>query len=53
MAVGDNFNDMDMIKYAGLGVAMGNSPEAVKAIANDITATNDADGLKQVIEKYF
>lgn len=52
IAFGDNFNDMDMLQYAGLGVAMGNAPEIVKKAADVITKTNDEDGLVQVIEKY-
>lgn len=50
---GDGFNDIPMIKYAGVGVAMGNAQAAVKEVADVITATNDEDGLVQVIEKYF
>lgn len=53
IAVGDNFNDMDMLAYAGLGVAMGNAPEQVKNIADEITLSNDDDGVAKVIEKYF
>ena len=52
IAVGDNYNDMDMLQFAGLGVAMGNSPDDVKAAADIITLSNDQDGLKEVIEKY-
>ncbi|WP_075983015.1 Cof-type HAD-IIB family hydrolase [Bacillus massilinigeriensis] len=53
MAVGDNFNDMDMLKYAGLGIAMGNSPDEVKTIADEVTFSNDEDGLKYILQKYF
>ena len=42
-----------MIRYAGVGVAMGNAQQAVKESADYITATNDEDGLVQVIEKFF
>lgn len=52
MAVGDSFNDIDMIEYAGLGVAMGDAPDAVKRCADVITAANDADGVALAIEKY-
>ena len=34
IAIGDNFNDLDMIEYAGLGVAMGNAPDAVRRAAD-------------------
>ncbi len=50
---GDGFNDVSMIKYAGIGVAMGNAQPAVKEAADYITATNDEDGLVQVIEKFI
>jgi hypothetical protein len=52
MAVGDSLNDLDMIEYAGLGVAMGNSRPEVKAAAQAVTAGNDADGVAEAIEKY-
>ena len=50
---GDGFNDLSMIKYACVGVAMGNSQQAVKEAADYITATNDEDGLVEVIEKFM
>lgn len=45
VACGDNFVDMDMICYAGLGVAMGNSPDPVKEAADRVTASNDEEGI--------
>lgn len=51
IAVGDNFNDLEMIKFAGLGVAMGNAPEAVKQRADFVTARNDEDGVALLVEK--
>ena len=53
LAFGDNFNDIDMLKYAGLGVAMGNAPDEVKIIADEVTLSNDEDGLKYTLNKYF
>lgn len=50
---GDGFNDISMIKYAKVGVAMGNAQPAVKEAADYITATNDEDGLVEVIQKFF
>ncbi len=50
---GDGFNDISMIRYAKVGVAMGNAQPAVKEAADYITATNDEDGLVEVIEKFF
>ncbi len=50
---GDGFNDISMIEYAGVGVAMGNAQQAVREAADYVTATNDEDGLIQVIRKFF
>lgn len=52
MAIGDEENDLPMIAYAGIGVAMANAVPAVKAVADVITASNEADGVAKVIEKY-
>ncbi len=52
MAVGDSANDLDMIEYAGWGVAMGNANPQVKAAAQAVTAANDADGVAAAIEEY-
>ena len=53
MAFGDNFNDIDMIRYAGLGVAMGNATDEVKEAADIITDINDNEGERQILDKYF
>jgi Cof subfamily protein (haloacid dehalogenase superfamily) len=45
IAMGDNYNDIDMLKYAGLGVAMGNAPEEVKQAADFVTLSNEEDGV--------
>ena len=50
---GDGFNDISMIKYAGVGVAMGNAQTAVKEAADYITASNDEDGLVEVINRFI
>lgn len=50
---GDGFNDISMIRYAGLGVAMGNAQQRVKDAADYITDTNDNDGLIRVIEEFI
>lgn len=50
---GDGFNDISMIQYAGVGVAMGNAQPVVKEAADYVTATNDEDGLVEVIRKFF
>lgn len=53
IACGDGFNDLSMIKYAGLGVAMGNAQESVKEAADFIAPTNDEDGIVFVLEKFI
>lgn len=53
IAVGDQTNDLSMIEFAGLGVAMGNAVDSVKAAADYITDTNSNDGVAQVIEKFI
>lgn len=52
IGVGDGSNDLPMIKYAGLGVAMGNAPENVKAEADVVTESCENDGVAVMIEKY-
>lgn len=50
MAIGDNENDIDMIEYAGMGVAMGNAIASVKEISDHVTDTNEYDGVATAIE---
>ncbi len=52
MAVGDGDNDIDMLQWAGLGVAMGNAPHAIRAVSNYVADSVEADGLAQVIERF-
>lgn len=52
MALGDNNNDIEMLKAVGWGVAMGQAPEHVKSSANAVTASNWEDGTAQAIERY-
>lgn len=52
IAIGDGFNDLSMIDYAGLGVAMANAPDEVKSHADYVTLSNDEDGVSHVIEKF-
>ena len=42
---GDNYNDVEMLKFVGCGVAMGNAPDPVKKIAKEITSSNEEDGI--------
>lgn len=54
MAFGDESNDLEMLKYAGLGVAMNNAIAPVKAIANEVTPlTNAQDGVANYLINYF
>jgi Cof subfamily protein (haloacid dehalogenase superfamily) len=53
IACGDGLNDLSMIRYAGLGVAMGNAQPEVKAAADVVTRTNDEDGIVPIIEQYI
>ena len=52
MAIGDNENDLSMIEYAGLGVAMGNAVPLVKEAANVVTKTNEEHGVAEAIKTY-
>ena len=53
IAIGDSYNDLAMIKFAGLGVAMGNAPDDIKEIANYVTDTNMEDGVAKVVETFI
>jgi len=53
MTVGDNFNDVEMLEYAGIGVAMGNAPAKVQAIANWVAPDVEQDGVAAAIEKFL
>jgi Cof subfamily protein (haloacid dehalogenase superfamily) len=52
MAVGDNFNDREMLEWAGIGVVMGNASAEMKAGFTSITGTNDEAGLAQAIGSF-
>lgn len=53
IAVGDNLNDLAMIEYAGVGVAMANAPEALRARADFVARNNNDHGLQEVIERFI
>ena len=53
IACGDSFNDITMIGYAGLGVAMENGEEEVKKVANYIAPSNNDDGVGYVVEEFM
>ncbi|MCH7999067.1 MAG: HAD family phosphatase [Chloroflexi bacterium] len=52
MAMGDSESDLDMLRRAGLGIAVNNSPDEVKRAALHIAPTNDADGVAWAIERF-
>lgn len=51
LAIGNYYNDISMISYAGWGVAMDNSPQEVKAEADEVTVSNNEDGVAFVLEQ--
>lgn len=53
MAIGDSNNDIAMLEYAGIGIAMGNAKPRVLEVADAITATNAKDGVAEAIKKYI
>ncbi|WP_339060426.1 Cof-type HAD-IIB family hydrolase [Tepidibacillus marianensis] len=53
IAIGDNHNDLEMIRFAGLGVAMANAPLEVREQANFVTHSNDENGIAYVIQKFY
>ncbi|MBR3896466.1 MAG: HAD family phosphatase [Bacteroidaceae bacterium] len=53
IACGDGFNDLSMIRYAGLGVAMQNAQPIVREAADFITLSNDEDGVAHVVERFM
>jgi Cof subfamily protein (haloacid dehalogenase superfamily) len=52
IAIGDSYNDLAMIEYAGLGVAMGNAPQDIKEKADHVTSSNMEDGVAEVVETF-
>lgn len=53
IAFGDAQNDISMLEYAGIGVAMGNAAEEVKAIADEVTLSNDKDGIAESLYRHI
>ena len=53
MAVGDNHNDLSMLRYAGLGVVMANAEDELKQMGFELTASNEEDGVARAIEKFI
>lgn len=53
VAFGDMPNDLEMLRWVGHGVAMGNGHPALLDVADEVTATNEADGVALVLERWF
>ncbi|MGL5635930.1 MAG: Cof-type HAD-IIB family hydrolase [Bacteroidales bacterium] len=53
IACGDGYNDLTMVEFAGLGVAMANAQDAVKNVSDYITLSNDEDGIAHVVRKFI
>ena len=53
MALGDNFNDIEMLEYAGIGIAMGSAPAPLKALAHWVAPDVESDGAATAIEKFL
>ena len=53
IAFGDNYNDIEMLKAVGLGVAVANANDEVLKIANKVTDTNKNDGVAKVLQELF
>jgi hydroxymethylpyrimidine pyrophosphatase-like HAD family hydrolase len=53
LAMGDGRNDIEMLTYAGLGIAMGTAPDEVKAAADEVTKSVQDDGVAAVLARWF
>jgi len=53
IAIGDSWNDIEMIKTAGLGIAMGNAPDGVKKHADMIADTHDNEGVSNILTEIY
>ena len=53
IAFGDGHNDASMVKYAGIGVAMDNAVDDLKAVADEVTLSNEEDGIAHTLSKYI
>jgi Cof subfamily protein (haloacid dehalogenase superfamily) len=52
LAIGDDMNDLDMLREAGLAIAMGNAVEEVRRAADRVTATNEDEGVAKALERW-
>ena len=52
IAIGDGYNDLEMLAQAGVGIAMGDAPAAVREVADEVTAGVDADGVRLALVRH-
>ncbi|MGB7982550.1 MAG: HAD family hydrolase [Candidatus Nanopelagicales bacterium] len=52
LALGDGYNDLEMLAEVGIGIAMGNAPDAVKDVADEVTGTPDEDGIHTALHRH-
>jgi Cof subfamily protein (haloacid dehalogenase superfamily) len=52
LAIGNYYNDCEMITFAGIGIAVANAPDDLKALADDVTTSNNEDGVYHALKKY-
>lgn len=53
IAIGDSYNDISMLEYAGMGIAMDNAPDDIKKIADYVTKSCDDDGVAHAIDRFI
>ncbi len=53
MAFGNNLNDLEMLTFAQVGVAVGNAVTELKEVSDVVSETNDNDGIAQFLERYY
>lgn len=52
LAIGDGYNDLEMLDQVSTGIAMGNAPQEVKAVADEVTGTPDEDGVATALHRH-
>lgn len=53
MAIGDGYNDIEMLSFAGTGVAMGNAHPEIRKVADYVTCSNEEEGVAEALEKFI
>lgn len=52
IALGDSYNDIEMLEHAGVGIAMANAPDSVKGVADELAETPEEDGLARAFRRH-